>query len=127
MIENSVYKILSTNTDLNKAAKGRYFPSINSFGDPAPYIVFTLVSRERHKNLDLEAGQTKSVFQFDIYDTCPENIYIISRLLASALNVNNYSDEWTRIQFVFQDSEFVTFEDNTKLHRLSSDFIFYHH
>ncbi|MDD2728174.1 DUF3168 domain-containing protein [Malikia sp.] len=113
-IQEQLYDLLSGHTD----AGSRVFPQVAPEGTEKPYIVYQRVSSSSENTLDGRSGLVNTRMQIDVF----------ARTYAQALSVTSAIDglmdawEVQNISILSADS----FEPDTRLHRVTSDYSIWH-
>lgn len=126
-----VRSLIVASSDVTDLVSERVFPGIVPQRTQFPCVVYTQISSERVSVMGEDTGTVMATWQIDHYATT----YAVARQLASAVRKALQRQRGTfpddedppivprLIQGIFVQADTDLFEDETQLHRVSTDYI----
>lgn len=114
MNETEFQRILRADAALNTAVGGRFYPTIRKQGSALPAVVYTIVSSSPENYMDGPFSKIRYRIQCDVYSSVSyAETRSIMDMIVAAIEAEKH---------VFLGENFATFEEDTRLYRVSADF-----
>lgn len=124
--EESLYKFLSTNSDITALVGTRTYPVILQQGSILPALVYQEISAIHSHFFGGDSGHCSKIFQISIYGTTYSSVKTVAATLKKVLR--NYSGTLgtggINIQAVLVQSELDDYDDQAKEFFVKQDYEF---
>lgn len=126
MFDDDLYAFLAADGGLAALVADRIYPTIAAASVAKPYLTWQHIDGPRPAALDGPSGMVRSTIQFDAWATSQRGAALVFHALRAALNGYRGDMGSTRVNSVILDTRRDGFEDETRLHRVSADFVIWH-
>ncbi len=119
MIENTVYRILSSIPALVGLIDGKVYYQYNRNQDEAQYLIYQKASHIRPLNIDGSPGLENTDFQIDIYSKDEITVRAIRDILVTTLHGQSNNQYAEAINHMYVESDFSGYDPENSVYRIT--------